>query len=194
MEEGADPDAMEDPVASSSSSEAARVAAGAVGPRCCEIRVVGEVIFRLGPFSRKAEEVTVSNMRRAYERFPGIVAEWKRKQTPDPPRAWGTATVAEDERREGVGAESDAAVVEEVLPELIRELTTRRTDSGTRSDPWDAENAGGEEGTRRRRAFEKISYPTTSTSSDVTREGGGAAWCRARAGMSYVLYHSERPM
>ena len=32
VEEGADPDAMEDPVASSSSSEAARVAAGAVGP------------------------------------------------------------------------------------------------------------------------------------------------------------------
>jgi hypothetical protein len=38
--------------------------------------VVGEVEVRLGPFSGKAEEVVLDNMRRAYKQFPFIIAEW----------------------------------------------------------------------------------------------------------------------
>jgi hypothetical protein len=55
---------------------ASRVATGAVGDRVCEIECVGEVTCRVGPFSRKAEEVVVHNMRGAYGRFPKIMAEW----------------------------------------------------------------------------------------------------------------------
>ena len=55
---------------------ASRVATGAVGGRVCEIECVGEVTCRVGPFSRKAEEVVVHNMQGAYGRFPKIMAEW----------------------------------------------------------------------------------------------------------------------
>ena len=44
---------------------ASRVATGAVGGRVCEIECVGEVACRVGPFSRKAEEVVVHNMQGA---------------------------------------------------------------------------------------------------------------------------------
>ena len=55
---------------------ASRVATGAVGGRVCEIECVGEVTCRVGPFSRKAEEVVVHNMQGAHGRFPKIMAEW----------------------------------------------------------------------------------------------------------------------
>ena len=165
VEEGADPDAMEDPVVSSSSSEAARVAAGAVGPRCCEIRVVGEVIFRLGPFSRKAEEVTVSNMRRAYERFPGIVAEWKRKQHAGHAESVGDSD--ESRRTSGEKEWGPSPMLpwwKKFSPELIRASLADAKDGllGTLRIPGTPRKC--REGRSKwdiaaRRAFEKISYP-----------------------------------
>ena len=73
-------DNPEDPFVSSPARVAERVALRAVGAKTCEIRCVGEVTIRFGPLSRRAEELTVANMRRAYGRFPAIMAEWRRRR------------------------------------------------------------------------------------------------------------------
>ena len=70
--------AVSDPFVSSPARVLERVALNAVGLKTCEIRCVGEVTIRVGPFSRRVEELTVANMRRAYGRFPAIVAEWRK--------------------------------------------------------------------------------------------------------------------
>lgn len=78
-EEDEDEDA-EDPFVSSPARVAERVALGVLGAKTCEIRCVGEVTTRFGPLSRRAEELTVANMRRAYGRFPAVMAEWRRRK------------------------------------------------------------------------------------------------------------------
>ena len=78
--------AVSDPFVSSPARVAERVALNAVGFKTCEIRCTGEVTIRVGPFSRRAEELTVANMRRAYGRFPAIVAEWRKTRDECDPR------------------------------------------------------------------------------------------------------------
>jgi hypothetical protein len=96
--------AVSDPFVSSPARVAERVALNAVGFKTCEIRCTGEVTIRVGPFSRRAEELTVANMRRAYGRFPAIVAEWRKTRDECDPR-WETRgnrmTDAIDERTSG---------------------------------------------------------------------------------------------
>jgi hypothetical protein len=96
--------AVSDPFVSSPARVAERVALNAVGIKTCEIRCTGEVTIRVGPFSRRAEELTVANMRRAYGRFPAIVAEWRKTRDECDPR-WETRgnrmTDAIDERTSG---------------------------------------------------------------------------------------------
>ena len=50
------------------------------GQRICQIKMEGEVNIRLGPFSRKAEEVVIDNMRGAYNKFPKIIGEWMKME------------------------------------------------------------------------------------------------------------------
>ena len=78
--------AVSDPFVSSKERVAERVALNAVGIKTCEIRCTGEVTIRVGPFSRRAEDLTVANMRRAYGRFPAIVAEWRKTRDECDPR------------------------------------------------------------------------------------------------------------
>ena len=94
-------ESAEDPFLSSPARVAERVALRAVGAKTCEIRCVGEVTIRVGPFSRRAEELTVANMRRAYGRFPAIVAEWRRARVRDSETRGNRRTDAIDERASG---------------------------------------------------------------------------------------------
>jgi hypothetical protein len=89
--------AVSDPFVSSPARVAERVALNAVGIKTCEIRCVGEVTIRVGPFSRRAEDLTVANMRRAYGRFPAIMAEWRRSARRDRP-ALGNERKSNDRR------------------------------------------------------------------------------------------------
>jgi hypothetical protein len=94
-------DNPEDPFVSSPARVAERVALRAVGAKTCEIRCVGEVTIRFGPLSRRAEELTVANMRRAYGRFPAIMAEWRRRRAEETNEP-GTAEKRASKRVENV--------------------------------------------------------------------------------------------
>ena len=91
----------EDPFVSSPARVAERVALRVLGAKTCEIRCVGEVTIRFGPLSRRAEELTVANMRRAYGRFPAVMAEWRRRRAEETNEP-GTAEKRASKRVENV--------------------------------------------------------------------------------------------
>jgi hypothetical protein len=154
--------AVSDPFVSSPARVAERVALNAVGIKTCEIRCVGEVTIRVGPFSRRAEDLTVANMRRAYGRFPAIMAEWRRARDETDPR-WETRgnrmTDAIDERTSGdVDARPDSFASEKKekdapssSPRARRGDGAASSEGSTRDDDDDDDDDGCKK--RRTRGF-----------------------------------------
>ena len=142
----------EDPFVSSPARVAERVALNAVGAKTCEIRCVGEVTIRLGPFSRRAEELTVANMRRAYGRFPAIAAEWRRARDENADEGT-TRDSAVDRASERVEArpsrgKTSSTVSEEAASSssLARGDDAASSEGSTRGDGVDDVDARGRDG------------------------------------------------
>ena len=133
-EEDEDEDA-EDPFVSSPARVAERVALGVLGAKTCEIRCVGEVTTRFGPLSRRAEELTVANMRRAYGRFPAIMAEWRRRRAEETNDDRTTIERGGSKRVEKKNVQSSSTVFEEAS--LARGDSVASSEGSTRGDDDD---------------------------------------------------------
>ena len=125
-------DNPEDPFVSSPARVAERVALRAVGAKTCEIRCVGEVTIRFGPLSRRAEELTVANMRRAYGRFPAIMAEWRRRRAEETNDDRTTIERGGSKRVEKKNVQSSSTVFEEAS--LARGDSVASSEGSTRGD------------------------------------------------------------
>ena len=132
-------DNPEDPFVSSPARVAERVALRAVGAKTCEIRCVGEVTIRFGPLSRRAEELTVANMRRAYGRFPAIMAEWRRRRAEDTNDDRTTIERGGSKRVEKKNVQSSSTVFEEAS--LARGDSVASSEGSTRGENNDDDDA-----------------------------------------------------
>ena len=127
----------EDPFVSSPARVAERVALRVLGAKTCEIRCVGEVTIRFGPLSRRAEELTVANMRRAYGRFPAIMAEWRRRRAEETNDDRTTIERGGSKRVEDV--QSSSTVFEEAS--LARGDSVASSEGSTRGEENDDDDA-----------------------------------------------------
>jgi hypothetical protein len=125
----------EDPFVSSPARVAERVALRVLGAKTCEIRCVGEVTIRFGPLSRRAEELTVANMRRAYGRFPAIMAEWRRRRAEETNDDRTTIERGGSKRVEKKNVQSSSTVFEEAS--LARGDSVASSEGSTRGDDDD---------------------------------------------------------
>jgi hypothetical protein len=93
------------------------------------------VTIRFGPLSRRAEELTVANMRRAYGRFPAIMAEWRRRRAEDTNDDRTTIERGGSKRVEKKNVQSSSTVFEEAS--LARGDSVASSEGSTRGDDDD---------------------------------------------------------